>query len=235
MDDRVVRVDSVALTGATDFAALAREVLLGGGGAGSLRADAAPVDWVFRAYRELAGTPYRDRLARGVAACLTAAEPEVRAQALVFVQAEPKAAGAGRVVELVAGDRAQFAGVPDPLHPGVDLEWQLLAALAGHLDRADAFRLACAEVVRPGRAGPLVAALSATAPDWVVAHAEEIVRGTAAAGLTILIALQGRHDVADLGRRIAPLCRPDPRFETDAARFIDDAATRQAILAAYRG
>jgi hypothetical protein len=234
-----VRVDNVNLTDATDFDALALEVLRGGGGVGSLPSDNAPLDWILRAYDQLtaASSPYAARLARGVAACLAAAEPEVRAQALVFFQRHPRAAGGERVDDLVAsGDRKSFAGVPDPLHPGTDLLWQLLAALAARLASGDprALDLARAEVVRPGLAAPLIAELVAAAPDWVVARADQIARATPAAGATILIQLQGSgRDLAAIGQRIAPLCKGDPRFELDITRFIDDARVRQAILDAF--
>jgi hypothetical protein len=91
-----VRVDNTMLTGDTDFAALVRDNLLGGGGFGSLRSDNFPVDCIFRAYEELRGTPYADLLSRGVAANLDAVEPDVREQALLFFRALPDAAGAER-------------------------------------------------------------------------------------------------------------------------------------------
>jgi hypothetical protein len=122
------RVDNVTLTATTDFAALVRAVLLGGGGVGSLPSDCFPVDWVFRVYRELHGTAFAELLSRGVAACLTAPEPDVRAQALIFFQSQPEAAGGERVDDLLAGDRALFAGVTAPMFPGADLEWHLRAA-----------------------------------------------------------------------------------------------------------
>ncbi|MEN3361979.1 MAG: hypothetical protein V7637_5961 [Mycobacteriales bacterium] len=234
MPHPAVRVDTVTITESTDFDALVLAALDGAGG--SYRGDCAPLDWVNRAYRELGGTPYAGRLARAVAGCLTAADPGIRSQALIFVRSEPRAAGADRVLDLLAGDRRLFAGVPDPWHPGVDLEWQLLAALGGHLDAGDprALRLAEAEVLRPGHAAPLIAALTAAEPDLVTEQADAIVRGTPAAGLTILIALQeAGRDIVALGRRLAPLCRADPRFTIDAARFIDDPAARDAILAAF--
>jgi hypothetical protein len=121
-----MRVDQVELTDETDFAAVALTALRGG--YGGTRADNYPLDWVFRAYRELAGTPWAGRLARGVAACLTHEDPMVRAQALTFFVAHPDAAGAERTVDLARGDRSLFAGVPDPMRPGHDLEYQLLTA-----------------------------------------------------------------------------------------------------------
>ena len=123
----------MTLTATTDFATLVREILLGGGGVGSLPSDCFPVDWIFRAYRELHTNPFADLLSHGVAACLTAPEPDVRAQALIFFQSQPEAAGSERVDELLAGDRALFAGITAPMFPGADLEWHRRAASAARL------------------------------------------------------------------------------------------------------
>jgi hypothetical protein len=100
-------VDNVTLTAKTDFAGLVRENLLGDGGLGSLRGDCFPLDSIEPVHAELAGSPYADRLEHGVAACLTDPDPFVRAQALVFFQSHPCAAGAerlGRIVPLCHGD-----------------------------------------------------------------------------------------------------------------------------------
>ena len=226
-------IDGVTLTDQTDFAAFARDVLRGEGGVGSRRGDSQPLDWILRAYTELAGSPLGDRLARGVAECLTAPEPAVRAQALVFFQGNPRAAGGERVCDLVAGDRRLFRGVPDPVHPGTDLDWQLLAALAARAATGDAraISLARTEAQQPGRAAPLIAELAGADRDWVVANAEAIVRGTPGAGATLLIQLQKTvADLVALGRRIVPLCHGDRRFEMDVSRFIDDPAVRQQLL-----
>lgn len=230
-------IDNVTLTERTDFPAFVRDVLLGGGGVGSLRSDSEPLDWVFRAYKALAGSPYAGRLARGVAACLTAPEPEVRAQALVFFQTHPDAEGGERVCELVAGDRRLFRGVTNPMHPRSDLDRQLLTALAARVALGDpkALDLARAEVLESGRAGPLIGELATAAPDWLASHAEDIVRATPSSGSTMLIHLQKVvPDLVALGRRIAPLCQGDPRFELDIPRFIDDRATAQALLDLFR-
>jgi hypothetical protein len=83
-------IDGIELTGRTDFADLAHRALLGTAG-GALRSDCFPLDWVLRVYHELAGSPYADILAHGVAACLAAPEPEVREQARIFFEALPSA------------------------------------------------------------------------------------------------------------------------------------------------
>jgi hypothetical protein len=231
-----VRVDSVTFDDTTDFDAFVHDVLRGGGGVGSARGDSAPLDWIFRAYEQLRGTPYADRLSRGVAACLDAAEPDVQTQALVFFQSQPAAAGGERIDDMVAGDRARFAGVADPMHSSVDLEWQLLVTLGARLRSGGArtLDLARTEALRPGKAHPFIGALTAVAPEWVVDHAEDIVRGTPAAGIPILVKLQGlKRDLAAVGRRIAPLCHGDPQFESYVNRLIDDPGTRQILLAAF--
>jgi len=231
-----VLYDTVELTDQTDFVRLAHDALLGDVG-GSLRSDSAPVDWVARAYAALAGSEYADRLAHGVSACLTAPEPEVRAQALIFFRSRADAPGAGRVVDLVAGDRTLFQDVPNPYSPGTDLDWHLLDLLSMRMGLGDerAAALARVEALLPGRAEPLIAELTVTAPDWVVENAEEIVRGTPAAGATIFIHLQGtRHDLTDLVVRIVPLCHGDEGFESDITRFIDDVELREDILHVFR-
>lgn len=230
-----LRVDNELLTDATDFDALALAALRGDAG-GSLRSDNFPLDWVLRAYHALHGSAYADRLARGVATCLTAAEPAVRAQALVFYESHPTAAGGERVNFLVADDQGLFAGIANPMQPGYDLRWQLLTVLAARANTGDrrATDLARVEAMRPGSAAPVIGGLVAADPDWVLAHAEEIVGGTPAAGATILIRLQRTdRDMAAIGRRIAPLCRDDARFEDAVSRFIDDPDLRQAILDAF--
>jgi hypothetical protein len=229
-------IDGIALSDQTDFASLAHQVLRGDAG-GAQRGDAQPLDWILRAYSQLAGSPLADGLSRGVAACLTAPEPEVRGQALVFFQSQARAAGGDRISELVRGDRKLFRGVDDPIHPGTDLEWQLLTALAARVGIGDpsALDLAKAEVEQPGRAAPLVAELAGAAPDWVIAHAEAIVKATPASGATLLIQLQTNTDVVALGRKIARWCHGDPRFETDISRFIDDPTARQRLLSLFRG
>jgi hypothetical protein len=89
-------------------------------------------------------------------------------------------------------------------------------------------------VLRPGLAQPVIGGLFDAAPDWVIAHAEDIARGTPRAGITLLVAVQrSGADVAGFGRRIAPLCRGDDHFVRDVSRAIDDPAARQAILDAF--
>lgn len=130
-------VGNVTLTEHTDFAELVRKNLAGAGGLGSLRSDNFPLDVILRVHAELAGSPYAQLLERGVAACLTDPDPFVRAQALTFFQVHPCTAADERVDQLLAGDRRLFRGVPDPVHPGTDLEQQLLALLGPRVAAGD--------------------------------------------------------------------------------------------------
>jgi hypothetical protein len=210
-----ITVDNVPITDDTDFEAVALDALRGRGG--SFPSDNGPIDWVYRAYKQLAATAYAGRLSQGVAACLTA-EPEVREQALLFFITYPRAAGAERVTQL-----AVTSG----------LDSRLAEALAARITVGDedALLRGQLEVLKPGNGGVVIASLTRAAPDWVVGRAEEITRLAPAAGATILIQLQHTgHDVLAVARRIVPLCHDDTRFELDIPRFIDDPATRQAIL-----
>lgn len=210
-----ITVDNIPINDDTDFTAVALDALRGRGG--SIPSDNGPVDWVFRAYTQLSDTPYAGRLSQGVAACLTA-EPEVRDQALLFFITYPGAAGAERVTELAITS---------------DLDLRLAEALAARITAGDedALLRGQLEILRPGNGGSVIAALTEAVPDWVVDRAEDITRLAPTAGATILIYLQHTgHDVLAVARRIVPLCHGDSRFELDIPRFIDDPATRQAIL-----
>ncbi|MBP2324168.1 hypothetical protein JOF56_004553 [Kibdelosporangium banguiense] len=226
-------VDTLTFNDDTDFEALTAEILSGGGGVGSNRGDSHPLDWINRAYNQVKPTPYACRLAQGVASCLTAANPRIRAQALVFFQTHPSACGADRITTLAAGNRDLFRAIDDPIHPGTDLEWQLLTALAAQIEahNTDALTLARTDALHPGKAAPLIASLIAADPTWTFANAEKIVQATPEAGATILIQAQtGNHDIISLAQRITPLCHNEPRFKLDISRFITNPTTRQKIL-----
>jgi hypothetical protein len=230
-----LRIDTVTLTEDVDFGALAVAVLQGAGGA--LRSDGFPVDWMFRAYEQAQGTPYADLLTQGMATALAAADPMVRAQALVFFAAHPDAAGATAVLDLLSGDRSRFAGVVNPMAPdGPDLQWQLLETLGALVHTDPSFAdAACAEALGPVGARTLAGRLAEVRPGWVIAHAEEIVRASPPAGTSLLIALQDTDvDLVELGRRIAPLCRDDDAFEADIQRWIGNPDVRRALIVAYR-
>lgn len=229
-------VDNVTLTEETDFAGFVRAGLLGGGGLGSLGSDCFPLDAVERVYAELADSPYAERLEHGVAMCLTDPDPFVRAQALVFFHAHPYAVTDDRLRELLAGDRRLFRAVPSLAGTGPDLEWQLLDLLAYRVAEGDpwAVALACAEVLEPSRAEPLLGALVEAKPEWVLSHAEEIAQNTPTAGKTLLILMQTIvDDLAEFARRIIPLCHGDAHFESDIARFIDEEDVRDELLGLF--
>ena len=215
--------DGVTFDDATDFTDLARKAVLWKLG-GSLPSDDDAMCWVERAYKAIEGTPWHDRFAEGMAACLTDSDPVVRRQALSFFRQFPRARGGDRVVDLALNDRSGF----------IDLEWQLLQTVAARINIGDtrAITLGKREALQ-GQAEPLIASLTGADPQWVAEHAEGIVRRAPASGITILYNLQqAGYDIVDLGVRIAHDLVRDPDFNDYFYRFIDDRQTKERILSA---
>jgi hypothetical protein len=231
-----VQIDSsVTVDPATDFVDLARRGLRGEVGI-AVQADQAPLDWVKRAYERLRGSPnLAENLARGVAAAITDGDEKVRAQALMFFESYPSAPGRELVASAAKNHRQLFRGVPNVFQDSTTLEWQLFRTI-GTLARngdADALALAYAEVVRMGGQGnAAIAALTRLDPQWVAAHAEEIVRADVMSAAPLLINLQeSAVDVGDVGERIGPLAAHAPMFRSLVEDMITDEVTRRRILA----
>ena len=228
-------IDSVTLSDDTDFVDLAKRSVLGQVG-GGLPSDSSPLDWLWRAFPLIQQTAYADQFSEGIAACLTDADPVVRAGSLTFFGQFPAAKGARRVLELARGDRSRFDGIPDPTSPGYDLGWLLSRAIGAlaSVNEEEALEVARADALTPGKAGPVMAALTSADPLWVASHAEEIVKGTPSAAITILYNLQESAvvNVGDVGERIAPFAAMDPKFRARLETMIDDAPTKARIVAA---
>lgn len=218
------------LSPGADFVDVARGILTGArGGAGAY--DGLPVDWLNRHYDELAASPYLDAFTNAVAELATDADPEVRTQVLTFFAWHPTASGAERLVELARGDRALFMG-KSPFG-SEDLTDKLLGVVAtiGAAGNRDALALAQSEALGP-RADAVVATLTRKVPDWVVAHAEAIVKACRPCAAIILFNLPPPFSAAAVAERLAPFAGDDPEFRDAVRRFVP-APDRDRILAAH--
>jgi predicted DNA-binding WGR domain protein len=217
----------------TDFAAIAHDNLHGGGGLGGLPADCSPLDAVVRFYDDLRGTPHADRLSEGISACMTDPNPYVRFQALIFFENHPEAAGAARVEEIVTGDRSLFDGV---MEQGYDLGFSLRRALGARarIGITHAVDLAKIEILRPGMASGVIAGLSVHEPDWMIQHAEEIVRATPTVLGTLLYRVHAvGRDVGEVGERLARAnLVPAAEFRVAVGKSVRDAECSQRIIRA---
>jgi hypothetical protein len=133
----------------------------------------------------------------------------------------------------VTGDRSLFEGVKEQ---GSDLEFNLLRVLGGRarLGFARAVELAKVEALRPGNVNGVIAGLSVPEPDWIIEHAEEIVRATPSVLGTLLFRVQhvGR-DVVAVGERLARAgLVPAAEFRAAVEQKVRDAESRRRILAA---
>lgn len=137
--------------------------------------------WLARLYHWLEGSRWQDVLAGAAAALLDDADAKVRGYALQFFVSAPALQGMRRVLEILEGDRAGYAGVKDEVTRNDDdptLEhslWRVVHELIGQNERA--LQLARKEVVTPGKGGRAVyAPLARHDSEWLLENAGKIAR-----------------------------------------------------------
>lgn len=153
---------------------------------GAFRDDQHGSFWAVRFYTRLKGTPWQPEVVRAALAVLADANANhlARSRALQFFDVLGLPEGAQRAVELLAGDRAGFAGVADTFtRMGTGdrtLEmtlWSIAAPLVAQAGRAR--DLARADALAPGKGSmPLFYALAKGDPDWLAAQLEAVARAS---------------------------------------------------------
>ncbi|MBM4438606.1 MAG: hypothetical protein FJ029_15595, partial [Actinobacteria bacterium] len=212
-------LDGIRIAPDTDFPALMRRTLAGWSPELARPGErSSPVGWAIKLFVRLLDTGIEQRVSTAAAACITDADPRVRAAALWFVAAFPEAAGAERVEDHVAGDRTLFAGVPDPTaSASCTLETRLLRALgrrvlardgAGRVKAARALDLAKAEALRPGQGTVLFSFLADADPDWLAANAAAIARTGPEAWVWLMSTIPDDR-LAEVARQLAAVPRVD--------------------------
>ena len=172
-------VDGRQLTGASDAAAAVVAALGGTFPPGARKADQRRAYWPARLYLRVADDPVKEAIARAVAERMSDADPAVRSRAIQFFVSAEHPLGAARALELLLGDRALFAGVPDA-HTGIrgdkTLEeslWRVAGPLIAAPGRAR--ELARAEALAPRRgSGALYDALAAGDGEWLRANRDAV-------------------------------------------------------------
>lgn len=205
-----VSIDDVTFSEDTDFVGFVRELLAGRISTGvDAWSDRFNLSALLRIHDALRGGPLALSLQRGVIACLDDAAPLVRVQALAFL-AEHLPHGEAevdRVLDVLGSRPELFTGIAHPMQPGRDLEWEalkLIGRLAAQSPRA--LDRAQAEALRPGKASALLADLVAIDPEWVVQHAEAIVRASPPTFTPMLMLLKKHgQNVTELCEHLAPL------------------------------
>lgn len=203
-------VDGVTFSEETDFVGFVGDLLSGRVSTGvNVWQDRFNLSALLRIHDLLERGPLAASLQRGVIACLDDPEPLVRVQALAFLSEHLPGGEAevDRVLDVLGSRPELFTGIPHPMHAGRELEWEalrLVGRLAAQSPRA--LDRAQAESLRPGKAPALLADLVAIDPEWVVVHAEALVRASPTT-FTPLLMLLKKHgqNVTELCEHLAPL------------------------------
>ncbi|MFO0552394.1 MAG: hypothetical protein U0271_28660 [Polyangiaceae bacterium] len=209
-------LDGVEVTG-ENLAALIDRSLHGWTPPRVLAEDASGAYWPLRMHTRLGDTPWHALVARTVAAAMDAPDPRARGRALQFFFSQSLAVGMERAVELLAGDRRLFAGVPDEItqvRADKTLEetlWRVVTPLVAA--PGPARDLARTDALATGKGSEaLYAALTSGDAAWVAEHALEIARATPARieDLVTLVrihfptSLPSAPVVAELRKLVAP-------------------------------
>jgi hypothetical protein len=230
-----VSIDDASFSEDTDFAAFVRDLLSGRTSTGvDVWGDRFHLTALLRIHDRLDGGPLAASLQRGVIDCLDDHDPLVRVQALAFLaEHRPRSdAEVDRVLEVIGSRPELFVGIPHPMHAGRDLEWEalhLVAHLASQSQRA--LERAQRESLRPGKASAVLADLVAIDPEWVLEHAEAIVRASPQTFTPMLMLLKKHgQNVTELCERIAPLgLLPQGEFAEAIESHVLDPATWNRI------
>jgi len=141
--------------------------------------------WIPRLLVRLDGTPWQATVRTTAAAALVDPDPQARARALHLFMVAPDPADTQRTLEVFAGNRTLFVGVPDPVTTIAgdkmldDTVWRVLAPLLKAPGRGR--ELARDFALTPGSGGvALYGALAAHDAEWVAKHALEIAQASPA-------------------------------------------------------
>jgi hypothetical protein len=197
--------DGVAVEKVEDLPALVDKL------AGGFIPDGAPSEfrkgaaWLARLYFWL--EEGQQAIVRRVVALLDDPAPRKRAYALSFLDRARPAEGKLRVLEILEGDRAGFAGVRDELtrhygeHTLEDSLWRVAHDSVGRVERARL--LARKEALAPGKGGrALYDALAQSDSDWLIENAPSIVRANPAAADQLLEAADAGFPNLDAYNRL---------------------------------
>ncbi len=163
--------EGVAFTG--DLTQLVADQLATGRYRG--REDSAPSDWLDRAWHALPASD-RSRLTDAIHRALTHADPQVRSEALRFLDGNPRLADSQRLLDLVENHWYLFKGLRSPLDsPDTDRGNTLvqLAADCATGERGARFRKSMA--FDPEYGDWVLAALAEEESEWAAEHIHELV------------------------------------------------------------
>lgn len=231
-----IDVDGIRLTDDLDFTIFARDALRGGAGLPGRPSDMSPLEAIDRLYSKLRGTAFADRLSEGIAENISSSDPEVRKWAVIFMENHPMAKGHEKLLERAAQAQAQPRRSGDQGKGAPSEEWSVMRSVGAQVSAGDehARQIARAEALRPGKAQPVIASLTANDTQWVLDHLADIVIGSpdAVAPIFFQLFMKG-HDYRKAAERLAYTVGVDvERVKNEIATKIPHPGLRSILLAA---
>jgi hypothetical protein len=217
--DQDIVVNGVRIGPQSDMVGMFRRALQGEDVFPS-RTAIRPEDGVTTVLHATRGTTLEPQVRDAIMTLLTDSDPKVRAGAVLTIETFPRGFDGQALLRILDERPNQFQGIPATATGFADIYWELLRAIAGtnsySADVQDRLRRS---VTDPSNGQWLLAGLTRSDADWVLAHAREVLAGQPVRVITVLANLTNPR----MRERFVEALREEPEsFRKDAAANLDE-------------
>lgn len=230
MSDPII-INGVEVGPSTDVRSLLRSEFRGGSTLAG-RYDEGPEPGIRSLIDAAQGTPLEGRLMKALWSLLTDDDQKVRSGAVSMVLHYAERFDPSELLTLLETNPGLYKDLPANQDPELDLDWTLLRAVAASPTKDPRVIERLREAVKdPAKGIWVLAGVASHDPDWVIKHAQEVVRDEPARARIVLYRLK---EPEQRERLIRAVPRESPRLrQTMAAAVaenVKDPVEKQRLL-----
>ena len=218
--DQGIVVNGVAIGPKSDLVGMFRRALQGEEVFPS-RTAYGPEDGVTTVLQASRGTPLEARVREAIITLLTDSDPKVRAGAVLAIETFPRGFDGKVLLRILDDNPSLFVGTKATAPGFSDIYWELLRAIAGTRSQSqDILSRLKRSVTDPDNGQSLVAGLTRSDPNWVLANLREVIAGQPARVNAILANID---EVQKRDEVLNALHSEPEQFRKDVAARLDRA------------